>query len=39
MAKKIDADEYLLTWGDVSSTVHEKVMHKTQLARREYIKY
>ena len=33
MAKNIDADEYLLTWNDVSSTVHEKVMRKTYFVR------
>lgn len=29
MTIKIDADEYLLTWNDASSTVNEKVMHET----------
>ena len=28
-AKKINVDRYLLTWNDVSSTLNEKVMHKT----------
>lgn len=32
-AKKIDAEEYLLAWHDASSTVYEKIMHKTYFAR------